>query len=145
MIRRAFVRVSLFSALLFGAVLAMAAGRGSTCWFVCLPGLLGGGVVFLAMCHGRGEALLAWSLVAFGVFVQGLLADSPGPLLLGVALAGGALLGRLMRFGMRRTITRHLHSGRCMACMAGAAMAVVYGILYLNGGLLWLSAVLSSA
>ena len=92
MIRRAFVRVSavhLFPVLFSGAVLAMAAGRGSTCWFVCLPGLLGGGVVFLAMCHGRGEALLAWSLVAFAVFVQGLLADSPGPLLLGVALGGG--------------------------------------------------------
>lgn len=140
MIRRAFVRVSaehLFSVLLFGAVLAMAAGRGSTCWFVCLPGLLGGGVVFLAMCHGRGEALLAWSLVAFAVLIQCILGDSPGPLLLGVALGGGGLLGRLMRFGMRRTITRHLYSGRCMACMAGAAMAVVYSILYLNGGL-WL-------
>ena len=82
MIRRAFVRVSaehLFSVLLFGAVLAMAAGRGSTCWFVCLPGLLGGGVVFLAMCHGRGEALLAWSLVAFAVLIQCILGVPPAP------------------------------------------------------------------
>lgn len=140
MLRTVFARagvVHLFSVLLFGAVLAMAAGRGTLAWFACLPGLLGGGGIFLAGCHGRAEAFLAWSMVALAALVQCLLGDPPGPLLLGVALGGGGLLGRLVHTGIRRIITRRLHSGRYMACMAGAALAAVYGILYLNGGL-WL-------
>lgn len=104
-----------------------------------LPSLLGSSAVALALNQGNGIASLSMAINMMGTVVQGLAGNPPSPFNVFVAVAGGALFGRLLSILLANTLRHHIYNCEMLiAQLASVGIATLYTIMYLRHSL-WIN------